>query len=191
MARTKTFDTDTALNKALLLFWDKGYHDSSMQELVTATGLSRSSIYDTFGDKYGLFLAALNFYKKNQTQIEANQIDDLESFLVNFFSTAIQASLKDEDHKGCFFVNSSVELAPHDEEVRSIVNANMEAVVQNFELLYQKHQEAGNMDASKKPRALANFTYGTLSSIKLISRSTKDKNILQDIADTAVKAILN
>src|SRR5690242_627564 len=63
MPKKKQFDETEVLMKAKDLFSEKGYNGTSMDDLVQATGLSRSSIYDTFGDKHGLFLKSLNFYR--------------------------------------------------------------------------------------------------------------------------------
>ena len=65
MARTKDFDEDEVLTKAMNLFWLNGYNGTSMQDLVDGLGISRSSLYDTFGDKRSLFLKTLENYKKN------------------------------------------------------------------------------------------------------------------------------
>src|SRR6187402_2610436 len=69
MARTKDFDEKEVLKKAVYLFWDKGYNGTSMQELVDGLGISRSSLYDTFGDKHQLYLKALESYKQTQAAI--------------------------------------------------------------------------------------------------------------------------
>ena len=63
MARTKDFDENEALNKAIAIFWHKGYNGTSMQDLVEGLGISRSSLYDTYGDKHTLFIKALESYQ--------------------------------------------------------------------------------------------------------------------------------
>lgn len=62
MARTKAFEIDAVLDKAMRLFWTQGYEKTSMQDLVDNMGINRKSIYDTFGDKHTLFLKALARY---------------------------------------------------------------------------------------------------------------------------------
>ncbi|MEJ0106748.1 MAG: helix-turn-helix domain-containing protein [Bacteroidota bacterium] len=59
MARTKVFDEQMVLDKAMNLFWQKGYNATSAQDLVNGLSISRSSLYDTFGDKHSLFVKAL------------------------------------------------------------------------------------------------------------------------------------
>src|SRR5205807_10090861 len=62
MARPKEFDTDVALDEAMELFWSKGYEATSMSDLVEHLGLARQSVYDTFGDKHAIYMAALRRY---------------------------------------------------------------------------------------------------------------------------------
>ena len=69
MARTKDFDEDEVLDKAMYLFWNQGYNGTSMQDLVDGLGISRSSLYDTFGDKHSLFIKTLENYKKNASSV--------------------------------------------------------------------------------------------------------------------------
>ncbi len=64
MARTKDFDEQEVLKKAVCLFWNKGYNATSMQDLVDQLGISRSSLYDTYGDKHTLYLKALEEYQQ-------------------------------------------------------------------------------------------------------------------------------
>src|SRR5690242_11014867 len=79
MPKTKQFDENEVLRKARNVFWEKGFNGTSMDELVRATGLSRSSIYDTFGDKHGLFVRSIQLY--GQEEREA-----LSKFMKNDFS---------------------------------------------------------------------------------------------------------
>ena len=90
MARTKAFDEEKVLDKAMTLFWSKGYHDTSMQDLVEYLGLSRSSIYATFEKgKYSLFLASLKRYRDKARKVEVTAVINkeikLEDFLKVFF----------------------------------------------------------------------------------------------------------
>lgn len=67
MARSKEFEVNEVLDKAIQLFWTQGYEKTSMQDLVEFMGIHRRSIYDTFGDKHALFMKALERYETKQT----------------------------------------------------------------------------------------------------------------------------
>ena len=199
MARTKSFDRELALENAMDLFWKKGYHDTSMQDLVDNVGLNRSSLYDTFGDKYGLFISTLDLYTTQHTQKRDDALAsaaarasslDLRKFLKRFLDGIRSDSKEGECGNGCFMVNTSIELAAHDEKIRAIVQSNMEAFVQNFTLLFQRFQEVGQLPKSKDPEALANFLYAATSGMKVISRTTKNQKQLDSIARTVLDSIV-
>src|SRR5687767_7780321 len=117
MARTKDFDEAEVLNKALCLFWHKGYNGTSMQELVDHLGISRSSLYDTYADKHTLYIKSLEFYQNTSRQkmddIAVNATSAKEA-IMQLFTLMTTELLTDDQQKGCFIVNSEVELAPHD-----------------------------------------------------------------------------
>ena len=124
MARQKAFKKEEVLDKAMHLFWRKGYHGTSMQDLVDHLGISRSSMYDTFGGKYDLFLNSLSRYQSRQSEAVDRALssdDDLQDFLRSFFMGVVEECRQDEEHKGCFTVNTSVELASHDEKIGTVV----------------------------------------------------------------------
>src|SRR5579862_8099263 len=107
MARTKDFDEDEVLLKAVNLFWLKGYNGTSMQDLVDGLGISRSSLYDTYGDKHSLFLKALDNYRELNTKRmykigrEAASAKDAIRLVLEY---SINELAKDKEHKGCFLV---------------------------------------------------------------------------------------
>src|ERR1700749_3312923 len=105
MARTKDFDENEVLKKAVCLFWDKGYNGTSMQDLVEGLGISRSSLYDTFGDKHQLYLKALQSYK----QAEASKRDQIldgslpaKDSIRQLMDLTILEMIRDKQHKACF-----------------------------------------------------------------------------------------
>ena len=63
MPRKKQFGVDDVMHKAMVAFWDHGYQATSLQDLVECMGINRASLYDTFGDKYSLFIETLHSYK--------------------------------------------------------------------------------------------------------------------------------
>ncbi|KLT68281.1 TetR/AcrR family transcriptional regulator [Flavobacterium sp. ABG] len=185
MARTKEFDEDQALDKAIEIFWCKGYNGTSAQDLVSHLGLSRSSLYDTFGDKQKLFSKALKRYLK-QGQEEAkdllNQPEDIKVILTELFKQAIIESLDDRMTKGCFVVNAAVELAMHDEEIAKIVADNRQTVEEIFLAAVKKGQEAGQISTRLEARTLARFIFNNYTGIRVLARSgEKDKQVYDDI----------
>ncbi|MFH7017682.1 TetR/AcrR family transcriptional regulator [Flavobacterium sp. FlaQc-47] len=191
MARTKEFNEDKALDKAIEIFWHKGYNGTSAQDLVTHLGLSRSSLYDTFGDKQKLFSQSLQRYQKNaQNQIVElfDQSDNIKETLRDIFKQAVIESLEDSITKGCFMVNSSVELAMHDEEIAKIVKDNSRIMEEVFTKAVQKGQDSGQISKNLDARTLARFIFNNYSGIRVLARAgERDKQVYDDI----VKALFS
>lgn len=185
MARTKEFNEDQALDKAVEIFWHKGYNGTSAQDLVTHLGLSRSSLYDTFGDKQKLFSKALRKYQK-QGQDAVKEIleesEDIKKAFTQIFKQAVIESLEDRITKGCFMVNSSVELAMHDEEIAKIVSDNRQTMEDVFLKAVKKGQEAGQISTKLDALTLARFVFNNYSGIRVLARAgEKNKQVYDDI----------
>lgn len=191
MARTKEFNEDQALDKAIEIFWHKGYNGTSAQDLVTHLGLSRSSLYDTFGDKQKLFAQSLQRYQKNaQKQVMElfDQSENIKETLHDIFKQAVIESLEDRITKGCFMVNSSVELAMHDEEIAKIVKNNSQVMEEVFTKAVQKGQDSGDISKANSAKVLARFIFNNYSGIRVLARSgERDKQVYDDI----VKALFS
>lgn len=193
MARQKAFDKEEVLDKAMYLFWKKGYHGTSMQDLVDHLGISRSSMYDTFGGKYALFLDSLSRYQARQSE----QIDqaltneeDLEEFLKSFFMGVVDECRQDEEHKGCFTVNTSVELASHDERIGAVVGEDISTFIEKFEKFFEDAQDNWRLGSNEDPKALALMVYNTMAGIRLVSRTKPKEGVLEAIAETAAHKLL-
>lgn len=189
MAGKKSFVPELALDKAMGLFWKQGYEATSIEELVEGMGLGRGSIYDTFGDKHALFLAALMRYlTKYQGPFEAlqQQTGPLSEILDGFFQATIEDLLSDPTRRGCFLVNASLEMAPHDPEVNKLVQAALQTIEEAFYRLLIKAQIAGDLSWTQEPHQYAHFLLGTLVSIRALARARQDRQVLQDVVKTAL-----
>lgn len=193
MARTKEFNEDQALDKAIEIFWHKGYNGTSAQDLVTHLGLSRSSLYDTFGDKQKLFAQSLRRYQKqSQDQISTllNESENIKETLHAIFKQAVIESLQDRITKGCFMVNSSVELAMHDDEIAKIVKNNSQIMEEVFTKAVKKGQDAGHISKATNARVLARFIFNTYSGIRVLARTgERDKQVYDDIVSTMLSLL--
>lgn len=185
MARTKEFNEDQALDKAIEIFWHKGYNGTSAQDLVNHLGLSRSSLYDTFGDKQKLFVKSLKRYQKQNLDslIELfENAENIKTALTEIFKQAVVESLQDRITKGCFMVNSAVELAMHDPEIAKIVHDNQKVVEDIFCNAVKKGQELGQISDKQEARSLARFIFNNYSGIRVLARAgEKDKQVYDDI----------
>lgn len=192
MARTKDFDENEVLNKAIAIFWHKGYNGTSMQDLVDGLGISRSSLYDTYVDKHTLFIKALESYQKaGSAKVCAitNSGGPAKETIKKLLELVIGELLGDKMQKGCFMVNAEVEVAPHDAEVSKMVCQNDQQVEDAFYKVIKQGQESGEIANRQDARALARFTFNTIKGIRVTAKSTTDKTMFDDIIRLALSAL--
>ncbi|TDQ10116.1 TetR/AcrR family transcriptional regulator [Pedobacter metabolipauper] len=184
MARTKDFDEQMVLTKAIQLFWHKGYNGTSMQDLVDALGISRSSLYDTYTDKHTLFLKALESYQfagSAKIQEIINQTDSAKETIKKLLKLVTSELIGDKQQKGCFMVNAEVEVAPHDQEVNNIVCKNDQQMEDAFYQVIKKGQDTGEIENSQDAMALARFIFNAVKGMRVTAKSTPDQSLFDDI----------
>jgi len=192
MARSKDFDESEVLAKAVRLFWLKGYNGTSMQDLVDALGISRSSLYDTYVDKHTLYLKALEFYQStggNQLCDIVANTESAKAAVKELLHLITGSLLKDKQHKGCFMVNAEVEVAPHDAKVKEIVCKNDKQVEEAFHRAIKKGQESGEISNKQDAKALTHFFLNTIKGIRVSAKSTTDKAFFNDIIKTSLSVL--
>lgn len=183
MARTKEFNEDQVLDKAIDIFWHKGYNGTSAQDLVTFLGLSRSSLYDTFGDKHSLFTKSLCRYQdKGVADVKdlMARAEDVKEAMRQLLEQAVLESKEDRVTKGCFAVNTMVELALHDKEIARLLDKNRHDVEAVFLEAVTKGQDLGQISKKHSALSLARFLYCTYSGIRVLSRSKETEAAVYD-----------
>ena len=191
MARPKTFDRTQMLDKAIELFWDRGYEATSINDLLDHLGIRRQSLYDTFGDKHALFLEALKRYEQRYNAT----IDILEGpasgkeAIERVFHTAVQTLGQIKSPRGCLIVNTMVELAPHDEEVAQWIAESVAHTQQAFYRALMRAYEQGELQTQQDLLALARFLTAALQGLNMTARAISDPVQLQDIANVALSVL--
>lgn len=189
MPWTKNFEVDQTLNKAMRLFWSRGYEATSMQDLVQGMGINRGSLYDTFGDKRRLFIAALHRYdeqcrKARLAALERNHSP--KAAIRSLFQGWIDLVLTDPSHSGCFLTNTAVELSVHDSEIGKIVATSQKETEQFFQRLISKGQTAGEIRQDLNPVQTARLLLAQLIGLLVLARSRPERTLLQSIANSAM-----
>ncbi len=192
MARTKVFNEEEVLDKAMNLFWKKGYNATSAQDLVDTLGISRSSLYDTYGDKHSLFVRTLKQYRKDHIDpvIEGmGAVEDIEAYIRNIFELIKLEALDENSTMGCFMVNSAVELAPVDTEVASIANSIMHDTEAALYNAIQKGQDSGVFTTKYSARSLARYVLNSLNGLRVSVKFDADKQMFDDIVNVCLSAL--
>ena len=190
MARTKEFDRDAALDRAMHVFWDKGYEATSLADLLAAMGIARQSLYDTFGDKHALFLEALARYESVRGDALSSCLETAPSVRRAFreLFLAIVDETTAEKRRGCMGVSAIVELAAQDPELARSIAVRQRAVEAIFFRALERAREAGEISPAKDTRALARFLVSALQGLRVTAAALPDPAALRDIADITLQA---
>jgi TetR/AcrR family transcriptional repressor of nem operon len=192
MARTKDFDENVVLTKAIQIFWHKGYNATSMQDLVDALGISRSSLYDTYIDKHTLFLKALESYQlagnAKINEIVDQSISSKET-VIKLMELATNELTGDKQQKGCFMVNAEVEVAPHDQDVSKLVCQNEQQMETAFYQVIKKGQESGEIKNKQDAMVLAKFIFNAVKGMQVTAKSSPDATSFGNIIKLTVAVL--
>ncbi len=191
MSRTKEFNPDLALDKAMQLFWLHGYAATSVRDLCDHMGIKKGSLYDTFGNKRSLYLAALERYLKiNETPAELmDNSRSAKSAIAEIFAHKVDLSVADKQCRGCLFVNTIVELAPHDSEFAAISEDGRKVYEETFNGLLAVGQQTGEIAPKRDITALARYLTNAMFGLRVTAKTTRDRELLEDIVDTTLSVL--
>ncbi len=192
MARPKEFDPDDVLARVMDQFWVHGYDATSMDDLVRAAGIGRQSLYDTFGGKRQLYLAALDRFASQDgaalLEILARSAP-IRDVLRAMFDTLVDISVKDRLGKGCMLTNAATTLAPSDPEVRKRVCAATESLERALAQRLAAAQRAGEIPKRHDATALARYFASIVGAIRTTAKTVRDREHLGAIVDVALSVL--
>lgn len=192
MARPRQYDREAVLDAAMRLFWERGYEATSVDELVAATGLNRASMYNAFGDKQGLFLAAADHYAETVTRARLQMLDAPGSAVAaigRFFDEMIAFSRGSGRRLGCLLTNCAIELVPHEAEVAARWRAALSRLEDALQATIRRGQEQGEIPVERDARALARSLVATVQGLRVLARSDVDEAVLRDAAKVALEVL--
>lgn len=191
MGRPYEFDREETLSKAMELFWEKGYKATSIEDLVDRMGIKRGSIYNTFGDKHSLFIAAVEYYAKEVTSRTIKILESPGSPLENiklFFETIVNTP-SDKKTRGCLISNTVVELAPHDEEVADTVRIILERIQNAFLHCLDKAVELGELPQDTDTKVLSHFLATSTHGLIVTGKSAVDNKQVKNVVDVILSTL--
>ena len=164
-----------------------------MQQLVDALGINRASLYDTFTDKHSLYVSALARYRTTNQAGLCTLLDQqrpaLDS-LTDLFATTLADILNDPNRKGCFMVNSAIELAPHDSEISRIVADNQRFFEQSLTVLIERGQQTGDISSAHPANELASFVFNTINGLRVLGKTNPDQATLQSVVNITMATLV-
>jgi TetR/AcrR family transcriptional repressor of nem operon len=191
MARTKEFDPERVLGKAMRVFWRKGYEGTSLDVLMKETGISKQSLYDTFGDKRSLYLKALAYYRQ-ETNSALRQLFEASRPVKEAFSKllfGLSAETREQHERGCLLLAANLERDTADVVITEFLRANQAEVESIFIQALRKAQERGELPRKENPKALGRFFIVTIQGMRAMARLKSDRKALEQVARLALAAL--
>jgi TetR/AcrR family transcriptional repressor of nem operon len=192
MARHKEFDRDEALHRAMEVFWSRGYEAASVGELVKHMGINRQSLYDTFGDKHSLYLAALDRYREVEGRKMFELLDapgPVKRALRRLFASVVECAVGGGERRGCFVGNATSELAGRCKATAEKACGNMAAAEDALYRALLRGKREGELKGVRDPRAVARFLYSSLQGLQLMSKATQDRKTLEDVVRVTLSVL--
>ncbi len=191
VARTREFDTDAAVSRAMNLFWSRGYEATSVRDLTGHLGIGQGSLYAAFGDKDGLYRAALEHYRATLAAAALRDLEEgadvrsaIRAMLVERVRIAVEG-----DGRGCLVVNAACERLPQDAATRRTVRDVQEASRNALADVLKIAVERGEIAARHDPHTLAAFLVTFLNGLLVSSKITPDAAALESLVEVALATL--
>jgi TetR/AcrR family transcriptional regulator, transcriptional repressor for nem operon len=191
MARPKEFERDTALDGAIAIFCDHGYAGTSTEVLLDKMGISRQSLYDTFGDKRRLYLEALQQYVDANVagqiaalQAPSSPLKGVEAVLLAMASKAAIAG-----GPGCMGIGATCEFGQSDAEISTLIGSSGKRLLSALERRLAEAKANGDIGKDVDPRAAAQFVKATIIGMKVAARDGATVDTLRNIARMALRSL--
>jgi TetR/AcrR family transcriptional regulator, transcriptional repressor for nem operon len=193
MARPREFDTGEVLDRAMGVFWDKGYEATTLCDLIAAMGLSRSSLYDTFGNKHELFLATIDRYNATVAAPHAAAAIAAggggRAGIDALFRQRLALFADGDETRGCFLGKCASEAAPHDPGAARRVSTGLRQMEDILFEAVRAGQRRGEIATRHDARTLARYLSGNLNGLNTLARSEADSDALGRVVDVVLAAL--
>jgi TetR/AcrR family transcriptional repressor of nem operon len=187
--RPREFDEDVVIERAMGIFWSRGYHGTSLPDLLEATRLSRGSLYSAFGDKHTLFLRALDRYVDDAlTRLDA-ELDPRRGALAGVRACVdgyIERTSGSAGRRGCLVVATAMELSAHDPEVAQHIRRFFRGFETRLSGALARAKSEGHLREELDPAILARLLLCQFEGMRVVGKVGQDK-----IAQAAVRFLID
>ncbi|MEV5827240.1 TetR/AcrR family transcriptional regulator [Spirillospora sp. NPDC052242] len=192
MGRPKQFDPDVAVERAMQVFWRKGYAGTTPQDLVDAIGIGKGSLYNAFGSKHGLFERALRRYRDDQAAALVELLErpgPVKERLRGALEMLVAMDLADEGRRGCMAVNTAAELGRGDPEASELVRRMLDRTEAAFRTAVEEGRRAGEIAPERDAAALASLLVNTVVGLRLLARVAEGPERLDRVIDGVIDSL--
>lgn len=191
--RPREFDIDEVTRAAGRVFWEQGYHATSIEALCKSTGLFRGSLYSTFGDKHGLLVAAFDQYvegavarMKEKLERKSSPTEALREALLHY--TKVSASLS--ERHGCFITNAAIELLPADDALRPHIETALQRIATYLAAVVTRGQLTGQFNAALDEQAITTFLLCVIQGFRVLGKLSFKEKDLVPVVDMTMRALI-
>jgi TetR/AcrR family transcriptional regulator, transcriptional repressor for nem operon len=188
MVGVRQFDSDVVIDRAMLVFWRIGYGATSIQDLERATKLARGSLYNAFGDKEGLFIAALKRYDATVGAKRIEQLSNPDPYraIEDFLNTLVDQMGEPGRPRGCLHTNTSLEIPSVPDVILRVIAERTGAIEIALRAVFTRAKKRGILERSSDARALARFYLSVAKGITVLHKVYGDTTMLRDIVKVAL-----
>ena len=186
--RPQEFDSNKVILAAMDTFWSNGFDGTSMQQLLKSTGLSKSSLYQSFGGKQELFIKCLEEYTlamKDKLLTQLSLSKSGVSFIKEVLLSAAEEAKGTSIPKGCLIMNTATEFAQSNAAVSRTVNKGIDA----FRVALKKARTANEIDADADLEQLSSYIVSSMSGIKSMVKGGADEKAVRSIVEVVMRSI--
>ncbi len=188
--RPRGFDMEAVVERAMGVFWSRGYHGTALPDLLRATKLSRGSLYAAFGGKHALFLRALDRYiadalARIDAELGSRQgarllpVDGLRAFLAGYVDRTSGAG----GRRGCLLVATAMELAGHDPDVETRIRSFFKAMETKLAGAFSRANAAGELAVGVEPTSAARILVCFVEGLRVTGKTAPARATSQATAD--------
>ena len=185
MARPRAFDETEAIDAAMDCFWQRGFEATSVRDLARHMGITGTSLYNAFGDKRTLFAKSLERYCTRSTRERIARLEAAHpprEALEHFFAEIIDKTASDADRRGCFLVNSALDVAPHDPELGQTIGGYLDELKAFYRRVVSRGQSEGSISGDIDAEEMSSLLLAMLVGIRVLARVGADRPTLEAIA---------
>ena len=192
MPRHAEYDRDTVIAEATAVFWERGYTQTSIGDLVSATGLQPGSLYAAFGNKKGLFLEVIDQYNRDFIgKIRRLRMDSSPALpkIRKLLQQMVDEAAEGKAENGCLTVNALLEMSQHDADIADRLHAYNAKLRKAFAWLVKDAQSEGDVVAGQDPNELAAFVMNNIWGMRVMCKSRPDRASLEAIVTGVLAAL--
>jgi len=190
--RPREFDIDRALEAATQQFWAVGYEATSLQDLLKTMNLSRSSLYQAFGNKHKLFVRCLDHYQQsmvNQLNEQLVNSDTVKQFISNFLEGVIAEATNTSSRMGCMLVNTANELSQRDTEIAKAVADGTGNVAKLFQQAIELGKQQKEISTETSTEDLVSYLIASISGLRTMIKAGAEKSTLKPVTGLIIKTL--